>query len=244
MMMAPFPLFPPGEEQTRALNCAALVPVKRLTQAKSRLAAHLTRSERETLVLTMLQHVVSTLCESEAFEQVYVVSADAQVLELAQHWGAEALRETRPGHNPALQAAAQVILERAAWRHRVSTRQQARPDSLDSAQGPGLLTISADLPLLSQEDVRALLICGERSQVVLAAASDCSGTNALLLRPPLLLPYLFGPASLSAYIQAARQRGLSPLLLHRAGLAFDVDTREDVHALDERCRTCSPLAAM
>jgi 2-phospho-L-lactate guanylyltransferase len=243
-MMAPFPSFPPDEEQTRAPTYAALVPVKKLAQAKSRLAAHLARSQRETLVLDMLQHVVSTLCESEAFEQVYVVSADAQVLELAQHWGAEALRETRPGHNPALQAAAQIILERAAWRHKVSARQQALPDALWNAQSPGLLTISADLPLLSQEDVRALLICGQRSRVVLAAASDCSGTNALLLRPPLLLPYLFGPASLSAYIQAARQRGLSPLLLHRTGLAFDVDTREDIHALDERCSTWSRLAAI
>jgi 2-phospho-L-lactate guanylyltransferase len=225
------------------MNYVALVPVKRLTLAKSRLAAHLARSQRETLVLDMLQHVVCTLCESDCFEQIYVVSADAQVLELAQHWGAEALRETRPGHNPALQAAGQVIVERAAWRHTVHTRQTLSGTCpLFTPQDLGLLTISADLPLLSQEDVHALLACGERSQVVLAAASDGTGTNALLLRPPLLLPYLFGPGSLPAYIQAARQRNISYLLLHRAGLALDIDTPADIQAFAEHSRVQTRLA--
>jgi 2-phospho-L-lactate guanylyltransferase len=216
------------------MNYVALIPVKRLALAKSRLAAHLARSQRETLVLDMLQHVVSTLCESDSFEQIYVVSADAQVLQLAQHWGAEALRETRPGHNPALQAAAQVILERAVWRHTIYTQQTPPANrTLFTPQDLGLLTISADLPLLSQKDVHALLTSGEHSQVVLAAATNGTGTNALLLRPPLLLPYLFGPGSLPAYIQAARQRSMSYLLLQRAGLALDIDTREDMQALAE-----------
>lgn len=227
------------------MKYAALIPVKRLALAKSRLAAYFARSQRETLVLDMLQHVVCTLCESDSFEQVYVVSADAQVLELAQHWGAEALRERRSGHNPALQDAAQVILERAAWRFKTYAR-QALPDERSRfvPQGFGLLTISADLPLLSQEDVQELLTCGERSQVVLAAATDGAGTNALLLRPPLLLPYLFGPGSLPAYIQAASQRGVSYMLLHRAGLAFDIDTREDVYVLEQRNRAWSRMAAI
>lgn len=219
------------------MNAVALVPVKRLALAKSRLATHLTHRQRETLVLDMLQHVLSTLCESDSFEQIYVVSADAQVLQLAQHWGAEALRETRSGHNPALQAAAQTILERALWRHTIQMRQMLPANrTLFTPQNVGLLTISADLPLLSQEDVQALLSSGERSHVVLAAATNGTGTNALLLRPPLVLPYLFGPGSLQAYIQAARQRNMRYLLLHRPGLALDIDTREDMQALAEHTR--------
>src|SRR5581483_9122665 len=219
--------------------------------AKSRLAAYLPRNQRETLVLEMLQHVISTLCESELFEQVYVVSADAQVLELVQQWGAESLRETQPGHNPALQAAAQTILERAVWRHRLRT--SSSPQALlapgyenrsapQISQSIGLLTISADLPLLSQEDVGTLLACGERSQVVLATSTDGTGTNAILMRPPLLLPYLFGPNSLPAYIQAARQRQVSYTLLQNAGLAFDIDTQEDLHELEQRSRSWSRMA--
>lgn len=235
------------------MKYSALVPVKDLALAKSRLAAHLPRNQRETLVLDMLQHVVSVLCESELFEQVYVVSADTQVLELVQQWGAEPLRETQPGHNPALQAAAQIVLERAVWRHRLQT--YSGPQALlapeyerwrarQIAQSIGLLTISADLPLLSQEDVRALLTCGERSRVVLAASTDGTGTNAILMQPPLLLPYLFGPDSLPAYVQAARQRRVSYTLLQSAGLAFDIDTQEDLHELEQRSRAWSRMAGL
>jgi len=233
------------------MKYSALVPVKRLALAKSRLSGHLSRKLREMLVLDMLQHVVSTLCESDLFEQVYVVSADVQVLELVQDWGAEPLREIQPGHNPALQAAAQIILERAAWRHRIQT--SSGPQALlasehegrrtsQMSQNIGLLTISADLPLLSQEDVRMLLAYGERSQVVLAASTDGTGTNAILMRPPLLLPYLFGPNSLPAYIQAARQRQVSYTLLQNAGLAFDIDTQEDLHELEQSSRAWSRMA--
>src|SRR3954468_11230270 len=98
------------------MNYSALVPVKSLAIAKSRLANYLSPYQRETLVLDMLSHVIYTLCDSDIFEQVYVVSSDSGVLELAQHWGAEALWETQPGHNPALQAAAWTILERTIWR--------------------------------------------------------------------------------------------------------------------------------
>src|SRR5579883_2991482 len=255
------------------MKYSALVPVKRLALAKSRLSGHLSRKLREMLVLDMLQHVVSTLCESDLFEQVYVVSADVQVLELVQDWGAEPLREMQPGHNPALQAAAQLILERAAWRHRIQTssgpqaflapeyeeRLWARgslypvpqaflaPEyegwrAFQASQSIGLLTISADLPLLSQEDVRALLTSGERSQVVLAASTDGTGTNAILMRPPLVLPYLFGPNSLHAYVQAARQHQVGYTLVHNAGLALDIDTQEDLHELEQSSRAWSRMA--
>lgn len=235
------------------MKYSALVPVKSLGLAKSRLAAHLSQHQREMLVLDMLRHVIHTLCESEVFEQVYVVSADARVLELALRWGAEALREAQPGHNPALQAAALTIMERAAWReglyptwltltrHPVSCH---TPDAqvLHMLRDEALLTISADLPLLTPEDLLHLTRLAEHSQVVLAGSSDGTGTNALLVRPPLVLPYLFGVNSLPAYIHAASERQLSSTLYHNAHLAFDVDTPDDLQQLEYRDRAWSALA--
>jgi 2-phospho-L-lactate/phosphoenolpyruvate guanylyltransferase len=232
----------------------ALVPVKALALAKSRLAEHLSQRQRETLVLDMLYHVVHTLCDSEAFEQVYVVSADSRVLELIQHWGAEALRETQPGHNPALHAAALTILERAAWRQGVHSvwqpfRQQGMVEKANAEStvtrlpDEGLLTISADLPLLTPEDIQALIQEAENHQIVLAGSSDGTGTNALLTRPPLVVPYLFGPHSLPAYIRAARTRQISYALYHHPHLAFDIDTREDLQKLERSARSWSCTAS-
>lgn len=237
------------------MKYSALVPVKTLALAKSRLKDHLSPYQRERLVLDMLEHVVHTLCDSEIFEQVYVVSADLRVLEMVQHWDAEPLRETQPGHNPALRAAALTILERAAWREGdFETWARVRgygysPDQPEESlacllPNEGLLTISADLPLLSQGDIQELVRETENYQVVLAGSSDGTGTNALLTRPPLVLPYLFGPNSLPAYIRAARQQRLSYTLYQSPNLALDVDTFDDLQKLEQSSRAWSTMASL
>ena len=225
------------------MKYSALIPVKALDLAKSRLAPHLSRQQRMTLVLDMLQHVLQALNASKAFERIYVVSVDSRVLELARHQGAYPLLETQQGHNPALQEAAQTILARAACQQHAYT-----PLVTSRASGPlanagldnteyltsldGLLTISADLPLLAQEDIFALIQAAKNHQIVLASSSDGTGTNALLTRPPLALPYLFGPNSLPAYIQAAQTSKLSYILVQTAHLGLDIDTLADLKQLE------------
>ncbi|MBA2287963.1 MAG: 2-phospho-L-lactate guanylyltransferase [Ktedonobacteraceae bacterium] len=188
----------------------ALVPVKTLSMAKSRLADYMPVREREMLVLDMLHHVLTVLRESALLAQIAVVSPDRRVLEQAQAWGVEAFVEEQHGHNPALHAAALRML---------------------ANETDALLTISADLPLLHVNDLSGLVAQSASYPVVLAAARDGTGTNALLLRPPLALPYLFGPHSLQRYIEAARQQGLGSTLYHSTGLALDIDTSDDLHLL-------------
>src|SRR5947208_984883 len=141
----------------------ALIPVKSLSEAKSRLADHLTLRQRRNLVLDMLHHVLRALHESDVLEQVAVVSSDHQVLEQAKAWGAQPLVEEQHGHNPALHAARRALVPGAS----------------------ALLTISADLPLLQSGDIRRMIEKSRDYPVVLAPSRDGTGTNALLVRPPL-----------------------------------------------------------
>jgi 2-phospho-L-lactate/phosphoenolpyruvate guanylyltransferase len=193
------------------MKYTALVPVKSLVTAKSRLVPDLPPNRREMLVLDMLYHVLRVLQDSKLFERVSVVSPDARVLEQVRAWGAWALIEERPGHNPALYAAA--LRERAEG-------------------ATALLTISADLPLLSTQEIRNLLEQSRQYEVVLAASRDGAGTNAILVRPPLAVPYLFGPDSLQRYLEVARQRHLSHTIYGSTGLAFDIDTIVDLRELE------------
>jgi 2-phospho-L-lactate guanylyltransferase len=193
------------------MKYTALVPVKSLVTAKSRLVPDLPPNRREMLVLDMLYHVLRVLQDSKLFERVSVVSPDARVLEQVRAWGAWALNEERPGHNPALYAAA--LRERAGG-------------------ATALLTISADLPLLATQEIRNLLEQSRQYEVVLAASRDGAGTNAILVRPPLAVPYLFGPNSLQRYLEAARQRHLSHIIYSSTGLAFDIDTIVDLRELE------------
>jgi 2-phospho-L-lactate guanylyltransferase len=199
-----------------AIAYRAIIPVKSLGEAKSRLAPHLTQRQRETLALDMLRHVVQTLCASQEFELVTVVSPDLRVLEKARIWGARASCEERSGHNPALHMAALREL----------------------AGGAGaLLTISADLPLLTSGDIDVMVERSTRFDVVLAPSMDGTGTNAMLARPPLVVPYLFGVNSLEKHLRAAGRRGLSTNLYASRGLALDIDTIEDVQELERAVRT-------
>ena len=185
----------------------ALIPVKSLTTAKSRLAASFTQHQRETLVLDMLQHVVCVLLDSELFEKVSVVSSDKEVLEKAYVWGAQAVVEEYNGHNQALHGAALREVSEG-----VTT----------------LLTISADLPLLTTQEIRCFLEQSLQHDVVLAPSRDGTGTNAILVHPPLAVPYVFGPGSLQSYVDAARQKHLSYSMYHSVGLALDIDTIDDI----------------
>ena len=193
------------------MKYSALIPVKSLATAKSRLAPSLSQHQRETLVLDMLHHVLRVLQDSELFKHVSVVSSDGRVLEQAHQWGARALSEEQNGHNPALHAAA----------------------LREYAEGvTALLTISADLPMLSTRDIRCLFEQSKHHEIVLAPSSDGTGTNAILVRPPLAVPYVFGPNSLRNYIEAARQRHLSYTTYHSTGLALDIDTIDDLNELE------------
>ncbi len=194
------------------MRYSALVPVKALSAAKSRLIPHLTQEQRNTLVLDMLQHVLRALHDSNMLEQISVVSPDPQVLDYARACGAQALAEELPGHNASLHVAALKEQE-------VGT--------------PALLTIAADLPLLQVGDIRAFLEQSHKYPVVLAPSRDGSGTNALLTRPPLALPYLFGINSLQRYRRAANEWHLSSTIYNSIGLALDIDTVDDLDDLYE-----------
>ncbi|TMC15787.1 MAG: 2-phospho-L-lactate guanylyltransferase [Chloroflexi bacterium] len=175
----------------------ALIPVKMLNEVKSRLAPYLTAQQRAELVLDMLHHVIDTLRESEALAAISVVSPDTAILQQVQRWGAHALQEEVHGHNPALTAAARREL---------------------AAGATALLTISADLPLLRAVDIQCMIEQSRQYAVVLAPARDGTGTNALLMRPPLALPYVSGPGS-------------------NTHTALDIDTIEDLTLL-QRYEAC------
>ena len=190
----------------------ALIPVKALDEAKSRLAGHMTLHQRKNLVLDMLHHVLHVLQQSNLLEQITVVSPDIQVLDFAQARGVHTLVEELPGQNAALHAAALQEQE---------------------AGTTALLTISGDLPLLQPSDIRALIERSLRYPVVLAPSRDGTGTNALLVQPPLALPYLFGVNSLYKYVRAAKERQLGSTIYNSIGLALDIDTIDDLDDLYE-----------
>lgn len=191
------------------MSLFAVVPVKELRKAKSRLGAALDVRERAGITLRSMSRVVSALHEV-GVESVCVVSPDERVLQAASIDGAEALPQSSRGLNPALEEAREWALSRGA---------------------SSLLVVPADLPLLETRDVREVVAADAR--VVVAPDRGRGGTNALLLRPPDALPFSFGPDSFERYLRLARERGLDVEVIERPNIAFDLDTTEDLALLRE-----------
>lgn len=190
----------------------AVVPVKYLAGAKSRLASHLPAAARAVLMQRLLRRVLATLAASEAVAGRLVVSPDARVLALAAAAGAEGLCQRDEGLNAALEAARGAV----------------------GAATP-MLVVAADLPLLTAAEVRGL---AARTPAVpgLVIAPDAAeaGTNLLLLRPAGALPFQFGRDSLRRHITAARAAGLTVEIYRSPGTAFDLDTPAQLVELRER----------
>ncbi|RRR69215.1 MAG: 2-phospho-L-lactate guanylyltransferase [Candidatus Viridilinea halotolerans] len=188
----------------------AIVPVKLLPQAKSRLAPVLPPAGRRALVLEMLGRVLQSL-QHPALTNVWLLSADPTVLAAGQHWGARPLYDHATGLNGALEEARATL-----W----------------AAGAKGLLVVPADVPLITSADVAALVAAlAQGCDLALVPDAAGRGTNALALRhQPLEIPFCFGPDSAHQHLAAAAARGLRTQRLALPNLALDIDLPVNLYA--------------
>lgn len=189
----------------------ALVPVKRLVAAKSRLLPGPDRSAAGRLTLAMLDDVLAALSGARRIGRIAVVTPDAEVSAHAERAGAIALLRPDPGLNPSLEAGA---------------------ERLASGSQDGLLVILGDVAGATAGDLDAA--CEALAELpapgaVLCPARD-GGTAALLRAPFDALPCRFGPESAARHREAAAAAGIAFRELPLPSLAIDLDEADDVAA--------------
>ncbi len=191
---------------------SAIIPVKALPLAKSRLGALLSASERRALVLAMLGDVLAAVGAARSIDHIGVISADPTVLALATARGAEALPDHARDLNAALaQAAAHYAARGAA----------------------ATLTLPADIPLVQSPEIDDLIAARATARGMVIAPSRDGGTNALLVWPPLALPFLFGVGSQARHMAAAHERNMAVREFRTPGMELDVDRPDDLLLLAE-----------
>lgn len=191
----------------------ALVPVKPLGQAKSRLAQALAPERRTTLVQEMLARTVATLRLVPAVDRIVVVTGDAGVEAWALEAGLRVVPERgEPDLNRALETATAAARDQGAQ---------------------AVLIVHADLPRVTAAELQAMAEGLDGTpRVVVAPDRHGRGTNALLCAPPGLIEYRFGEGSLALHCAQAQAAG-ARLVVHSApGLALDIDWPEDLDVLN------------
>lgn len=205
-----------------------LIPVKHLSDSKSRLAPVLAEQERQTLSLRLLRGVlaVAQQAQQQLGATAIVVSPDPAVLALAATYNLTPLPEdAAPPSDYALRITsyAEPALNAALEQATAYAR----------AHGAyAVLILPADLPLLTLDDVARLWRASRQlyaaAAMVIAPDSQEQGTNALLVRPPGALRYEFGPGSFQRHCQQARDLGLAWHIDRSPRLGLDVDLPADL----------------
>lgn len=214
------------------MTLAIVVPVKRLEESKSRLAPVLPRAARRSLTLSLLATVLDVVRQASVQLPAFgvVISADPQVMQIAKDHGLAAVPEIDAafdepdnGPEPRLDRSSDHSLNRAL--------EQATAWAI--AQGAtSVLVLPADLPLLTLAEVRGLWEASQQlyasQAMVIAPDGREEGTNALLMRPPGVMRYQFGPGSFRRHCQQARALDMAWHIFRSARLGLDVDVPDDL----------------
>lgn len=191
-----------------------VIPVKRLSAAKTRLAA-VPPDRRRRLALAFVHDCVTAALAAPPVARVLVVTADSEAARRLSALGAEVLAEPEPAE---ADTAAQRL--NAAIRFGAEQSRRDRPDLRVGA-------LTGDLPALRTRDLARLL---SRADAIAGRSfvPDAAGTGTTLLLGPYRggLDPCFGPDSCARHAAG----GAVPWPDAGGSLRQDVDTLEDLEA--------------
>ena len=190
------------------MSIRIIVPHRGLEAAKTRLAPSLSPDERIFLASQLLQRVLKV--SREVADDVVVISPSRSLLEVVEPSGARLVVQRGMGLNSGLD----------------QVRFDALVDDVET-----LAVLHGDLPNLQRTDIETLLAAlpGDgRPGVAIAPDRAGTGTNALVLRPPGVIRFRFGVGSFAKHLEEVERAGVPLVAVNRAGLAFDLDTPEDL----------------
>ena len=196
------------------MEVVVVIPIKALTEAKSRLKPFLTDTQRRRLVKAMLRRVIRAAQGAGA--EVWVLGADDSTRGLASEEGGEWRREEKKDINESLR----LVFEEA-W-----------------SAGKSPLFLPGDLPFLQHEDLAGLTSTAFPEptlhvEIILSPAQNGGGTNAVLI--PRRQPFRFrlGPDSFSRHVAEAHRLCLHISIYDSPGLARDLDTWQDLQEYEK-----------
>ena len=185
----------------------AVVPVKRLSETKSRLQSVLSPAERAALTIGLFRNLLTEIQKVDAIEQTVVISRDQTILEMASTFKTVSTQENETDDlNQSLQVGVRCA------------------KSLGASH---TFILPSDLPLVTKADLTRFLAYATENQLLICSDKAMRGTNAICL--PTNLPYHFqyGPNSLAQHMAEACRMGLKPRLIINRNIQFDLDTIRD-----------------
>lgn len=182
-----------------------IVPVKRFSAAKERLAECLPPTTRAALARAMAEDMIEKLAVLRGVEEIMIVSDDNSLEIWKSRFAFDLFRPAESGLNG-------VLDEALSWQ---AARGAAR-----------VLLLHADLPAARVSDLQQLV--DAKDEIIIVPDRHMLGTNAMALSCPPPFATAFGGASLDRHLRRARQAGVSPRVCTLPSLGADLDTEADI----------------
>ncbi|MBT4523097.1 MAG: 2-phospho-L-lactate guanylyltransferase [Halieaceae bacterium] len=192
----------------------ALVPLKDLVAAKSRLSGVLNPSERRALAQAMVEDVLAVLSEHPQVDGVTLVSDDPGAELLAAKYNVDCWDDRSLGCS-----GLSAVIARSC------------DMLLQNTEAP-LLVLHGDLPLLGRDDISAMLACVKQNGgLVIGCDGVGQGSNFMAFDAAGVPDFSYGRGSCYRHLQSVRRRGQSARVIRRRGIALDVDSPQDLALL-------------
>lgn len=184
-----------------------LIPIKDLSRAKGRLSDILSPKDRKDLVIAMLTDILTTVMSND-LGQVWIISSDDRVDDLAQRFGLKIIHETQViGYNQAVKLGLEAV-----------------------PADQNIVILPGDVPLVTGQEIKRLIspVGVNTGKIRLAPDRYQQGTNGLFLARRNLITPDFGHESFQKYQNTARDLDLSLQIITAPGLARDIDLPADL----------------
>ena len=187
---------------------AAIIPMKPLSEGKSRLARSLTPAQRASVSAGMLRRVLVAL-RGASIDPIWVVGGDERVKHLARNQGGMWFEELGRNLNDTLSKAIDQAFER----------------------DKSALYIAGDLPFVKPSDIHSFIQSSRGAgNVTLAPARRDGGTNAILVPQGVPFKPELGRRSFSKHLRQAAKLETSVAIAYSPGLGLDLDVVDDLES--------------
>lgn len=188
---------------------SAVIPMKNLHFAKSRLSTILTLQQRKNLAFFLLNTTIKTLKESRLITEIIIVSSDKTIEKFSFENGLKFIKDSDSGVNNAVILADHYCIN----------------NDIDAN-----IVIPHDLPFISAKEIDQICNMSKKYPkcIIISPSKRFDGTNILFRKPPNVIKTFYDDNSYMNHLKEAQRLNIPIESLELDNLMFDIDTKEDL----------------
>ena len=191
------------------MKIAAVIPMKCLHSAKSRLSNILTAKQRKNLAMYLLDATIKELKKSDFISEIVIVSSDEAVKHYSCLNNIKFIKDWDEGVNKAVMLADKYCIDNGINAN---------------------IVIPPDLPFVSAKEIDKICIISNKYHkcIIICPSKRLDGTNILFRKPPGVIKTHYDNNSYMNHLKEASKIKIPIESLDIVKLMFDLDTEDDL----------------